>query len=55
MNLKSTLKVNLKAGCWQLTPIILANWEAEVMKIVVQGQPRQVVHKTPISKISRAE
>jgi hypothetical protein len=27
-------------------PIILAIWEAEIQRIVVQGQPGQIVHKT---------
>jgi hypothetical protein len=38
-----------------LTPLILANWEAEIWRIMVQGQPRQTVHETPISKITRAK
>jgi hypothetical protein len=25
----------------------LATWEAEIRRITVQGQPRQIVHKTP--------
>jgi hypothetical protein len=36
-------------------PIILATWEAEIGKIVVQVQPRKIVHETPISKITRAK
>jgi hypothetical protein len=31
-------------------PVILATWEAEIRKIMVQGQPRQIVHET-LSKI----
>jgi hypothetical protein len=27
-------------------PVILATWEAEIRKIAVQSQPRQIVHKT---------
>jgi hypothetical protein len=43
------------AGHWWLTPIILASWEAEIGKIMVQGQPRQIIQETPISKITRAK
>jgi hypothetical protein len=27
-------------------PVILATWEAKIRRIIVQGQPRQKVHKT---------
>jgi hypothetical protein len=37
-----------------LTSIILITWEAEIKRIVVWGQLRQIVLETPISKISRA-
>jgi hypothetical protein len=30
-------------------PVILATWEAEIRRTAVQGQPEQIVHKTPIS------
>jgi hypothetical protein len=36
-------------------PIILVTWEAEIRRITVQGQPKQIVHKTTISKIARAK
>jgi hypothetical protein len=37
-------------------PIILATREAEIRRIVVQGQPGQMVHETPpISKITRTK
>jgi hypothetical protein len=39
----------------QLMPIILATWKAEIVRIKVEGQPRQTVHKTPISKITTAK
>jgi hypothetical protein len=31
-------------------PVILATWEAEVRRIVISGQPRQIVHKNPSPK-----
>jgi hypothetical protein len=33
--------------------VILVTWEAKIGRIVVQGQPRQIVHETLISKITR--
>jgi hypothetical protein len=36
-------------------PVILTTWEAEIRRIVVQGQPRQIVCETPISKMIRAK
>jgi hypothetical protein len=33
-------------------PVILATWEAEIRRILAWGQCRQIVCKTPISKIS---
>jgi hypothetical protein len=35
-------------------PVILATSEAEIKKIMVQGQPGQIVHET-ISKTTRAK
>jgi hypothetical protein len=32
-------KIQSKAGCQWLAPIILFAWEAEIRRIVVQGQP----------------
>jgi hypothetical protein len=36
-------------------PVILDTWKAEIGKIAVQGQPRQIVHKTQFPKITRAK
>jgi hypothetical protein len=44
-----------KARHWCFIPIILATWEAEIRKIMVQEQPRQTVFETLISKITRAK
>jgi hypothetical protein len=42
-----------KARHWWLTPIILATREAEIRRIVVQRQPRQIVPRGPIMKIPK--
>jgi hypothetical protein len=34
------------SGCWWLTPVILATQEAEIRRIMVRSQPRQIVHET---------
>jgi hypothetical protein len=39
-------KVIALAKCWWLMPIILTTQEAEIKRIVVQSQPRQIVHET---------
>jgi hypothetical protein len=36
-------------------PIILATWETESRRIKVPDQPRKIVFKTPICKITRAK
>jgi hypothetical protein len=36
-----------------LTPVILITWEVKNGRITVQGQLRQIVYETPISKIAR--
>jgi hypothetical protein len=38
------------AGCWWFTPVILTTQEAEMRRIVVQGQPGQNSLGDPISK-----
>jgi hypothetical protein len=35
--------------------VILATWEAEIGRIMVQGQSWQIVLQTPISKIMRSK
>jgi hypothetical protein len=37
-----------------LTPVILATQEAEIRRITVQSQPRQIVHETLPGKIPNA-
>jgi hypothetical protein len=34
-----------KAGCWLFIPVILATQEAEIRRIKVQSQPKQIVLK----------
>jgi hypothetical protein len=41
---------NEVAGRQWLVPVILATQKAEIRRIKVQGQPRQIVHKTPSPK-----
>jgi hypothetical protein len=48
------LKTQKPARHQGLTSIILAIWEAEIGRIIVPGQSSQIVHKTPNSKITRA-
>jgi hypothetical protein len=35
-----------QAGCWWLIPVILAIQKAEIRRIMVQSQPRQIVLET---------
>jgi hypothetical protein len=39
----------------QLAPVILTTWETEIVRIMVQGQLGQTVHKIRISKITKAK
>jgi hypothetical protein len=43
------------AGQPWLTIVILATWEAEIRRIVIQDQPRQIVRRTPNSKIPNTQ
>jgi hypothetical protein len=36
-------------------PVILVTWEAEIRRIVIQGQLGEIVQEIPISKIIRAK
>jgi hypothetical protein len=36
----------MQSTCWWLTTIILATQEAEIRRITVQNQPRQIVQET---------
>jgi hypothetical protein len=40
------MQKTFKARCWWLMPVILATQEAEIRKIVVGSQPRQIVCET---------
>jgi hypothetical protein len=46
---------NMSAGPQWLTLVILAIWEAEIRKIMVQGQPMEIVQEIPSPKITRAK
>jgi hypothetical protein len=40
------IKKDVRAGCWWLTPVILAAQEADIRRIEVRSQPGQVVLET---------
>jgi hypothetical protein len=42
----SEIKNEIMDGCWWLIPVILAPQEAEIGRIMVQSQFRQIVHKS---------
>jgi hypothetical protein len=48
------IKKRQLAGCWWLTPVILATWEGEIRRMEVSDQSGKKVCETPISKIARA-
>jgi hypothetical protein len=39
-------RIQWQAGCLWLTPVILATQEAEIRRIVVRSQPREIVLET---------
>jgi hypothetical protein len=49
------IRLSFLAGHQWLTRVILAILEAEIRRMLVWGQPRQIVQETPISKITRAK
>jgi hypothetical protein len=50
MDNRKIIKMRKKAGHQWLTLVILATWEVETQRILVGGQLRQIVHKTPSPK-----
>jgi hypothetical protein len=47
-DLNLPLKIYAGAGHWCFTSVIVATWEAEIWRIMIQGQ--QIVYETPFSK-----
>jgi hypothetical protein len=45
----AVIKIKQKSQAWWLMPVILAIWKSDMWRIVVQGQPKQKVHKHPTS------
>jgi hypothetical protein len=41
--------------CQWLTPVILTTWEAEIRRMEVRGQLEEIIHESPISRITRAK
>jgi hypothetical protein len=52
---QSEWKFRPPAGCWWLTPVILATWKAKIWRNEIQDQTEQIVWETFISKITRAK
>jgi hypothetical protein len=46
LNLQYLTNNEFLFGCWWLTPVILAIQEAEIRKITVRSQTREIVGKT---------
>jgi hypothetical protein len=46
INLNIKAQILSLAKCWWLMLVILATQEVEIRRIVVQSQPRQIVHET---------
>jgi hypothetical protein len=44
------LRSVISAGCWWLTPVILATQEAENRRTVVQNQPGKIVYEPNLKK-----
>jgi hypothetical protein len=44
------LNPGISARCQWLMPVILTAWKAEIRRISVTCQPREIVHKTPSPK-----
>jgi hypothetical protein len=40
-----TIERDFTARCWWLTPVIVVTQEAEIRRIAVRSQPRQIVHE----------
>jgi hypothetical protein len=49
-----SFKRHEKSQLWWLIPLISATWEAEIRRIVFQGQPGQKVSETPSQLIGQA-
>jgi hypothetical protein len=49
------MRKKTQPGADGFMPAILATWDAEIRKITIKGQPRQVICETSISKITRSK